>query len=114
LAALLAGPGERPTPSLLTLTDVVGGIVCAEGVLAGLLTRLRSGAAQRVDTSLLSAACLLGGGSARQGRHARRTWPPAGVPLREELSALAADQRFARALRREACVLVETPWEFIR
>jgi crotonobetainyl-CoA:carnitine CoA-transferase CaiB-like acyl-CoA transferase len=43
----------------MTLTDVLGGLVCAQGVLAGLLARIRSGSGQQVDSSLLSAAAVL-------------------------------------------------------
>jgi crotonobetainyl-CoA:carnitine CoA-transferase CaiB-like acyl-CoA transferase len=55
LAAALRPPGEAAAPSLLTVTDVLGGLVCAQGVLAALLHRERTGAGARVDTSLLSA-----------------------------------------------------------
>ncbi len=59
LAAMVRPPGEPPAPSLMTLTDVLGGLVCAQGVLAGLFARIRSGCGQRVDSSLLSAATVL-------------------------------------------------------
>ncbi|HKR47978.1 MAG TPA: CoA transferase [Pseudonocardiaceae bacterium] len=59
LAAMVRPPHEAPAPSLMTLTDVLGGLVCAEGVLAGLLARARTGEGQRVDSSLLSAAMVL-------------------------------------------------------
>lgn len=59
LAATVRPPDEDPAPSLMTLTDLMGGLVCAEGVLAGLLARLRTGAGQRVDSSLLSAAMVI-------------------------------------------------------
>ncbi|WP_433869037.1 CoA transferase [Saccharopolyspora sp. CA-218241] len=49
-------PGRPPAPSLLTLTDVLGGLVCAFGVLAALLRRVRTGSGSTVDSSLLSAA----------------------------------------------------------
>ncbi|WP_020674219.1 CoA transferase [Amycolatopsis nigrescens] len=58
LAAALR-PGDEPAaPSLMTVTDVLGGAVCAEGVLTALLARLRTGAGARVDSSLLSAAAV--------------------------------------------------------
>jgi crotonobetainyl-CoA:carnitine CoA-transferase CaiB-like acyl-CoA transferase len=56
LAAALRPPGEPPAPSLMTITDVLGGLVCAVGVLTGLTRRERTGAGWRADTSLLSAA----------------------------------------------------------
>lgn len=59
LAAMIRPHDEPAAPSLMTLTDVLGGLVCAEGVLAGLLARIRTGAGQRVDSSLLSAATVL-------------------------------------------------------
>ncbi|WP_113698906.1 CoA transferase [Nonomuraea lactucae] len=51
--------GEPPAPSLMTLLDVLGGLLGAEAVLAGLLLRERTGAGVRVDSSLLGAAELL-------------------------------------------------------
>jgi crotonobetainyl-CoA:carnitine CoA-transferase CaiB-like acyl-CoA transferase len=50
---------EPAVPSRLTLVDVTGGLIAAEGILAGLLTRERTGRGCRVDTSLLSAAMTL-------------------------------------------------------
>jgi CoA:oxalate CoA-transferase len=51
--------GEPPAPSLMTLLDVLGGLLGAEAVLAGLLLRERHGRGVRVDSSLLGAAELL-------------------------------------------------------
>lgn len=59
LGAMVRPPGEPAAPSMMTLTDVLGGLVSAEGILAGLLARARSGRGQRVDSSLLSAATVL-------------------------------------------------------
>ncbi|QCX79657.1 E-cinnamoyl-CoA:R-phenyllactate CoA transferase [Streptomyces sp. YIM 121038] len=71
---------EPPAPSLMTLLDVLGGLLGAEAVLAGLLLRERAGGrGVRVDSSLLGAADLLVGPALARG--ARR---PAGFrrPLR--------------------------------
>ena len=108
LAALVTPPGLPPTPSLLTLTDVLGGAVCAEGVLGGLLGVLRTGRGQRVDSSLLSAARLL---CRPELRSRPRVAGPAG-PVCTDLAVLADDPRFAGALHRDRCVLVCSPWEF--
>ncbi|MGW6984119.1 CoA transferase [Streptomyces sp. NPDC054932] len=51
--------GEAPAPSLMTLLDVLGGLLGAEAVLAGLLLRERTGHGVRVDSSLLGAADTL-------------------------------------------------------
>jgi crotonobetainyl-CoA:carnitine CoA-transferase CaiB-like acyl-CoA transferase len=52
-----AYPEDEPSaPSLMTLTDILGGLVCAQGVLASLLRRVRTGNGSRVDSSLYSAA----------------------------------------------------------
>ncbi|MEU3958106.1 CoA transferase, partial [Streptomyces achromogenes] len=70
--------GEPPVPSLMTLLDVLGGLLGAEAVLAGLLLRQRTGAGVRVDSSLLGAADVLtapGRSRAAQGLDPRR---PAG------------------------------------
>ncbi|MGK5544283.1 CoA transferase [Streptomyces sp. URMC 127] len=58
LADLMAS-GDTPRPSLMTLLDVLGGLVAAEGLLAGLLQREQTGRGLRVDTSLLSASTVL-------------------------------------------------------
>lgn len=88
-------------PSLMTIVDVFGAVVCAHGIVAA-LTR----GATRVDSSLLSAACRL------NSWQRRRCAEPLTVPVCDDLTALAADLRFARALIREDCVLVSSPWEF--
>ncbi|MFV0138015.1 CoA transferase [Streptomyces sp. HMX87] len=59
LAAAVRPADEPPAPSLMTLTDVLGGLVSAQGVLAALLTRVRTGRGGRVDSSLYSATALL-------------------------------------------------------
>ncbi len=50
---------EPPAPSLMTLLDVLGGLLGAGAVLAGLLLRERAGRGVRVESSLLGAAELL-------------------------------------------------------
>ncbi|WP_405890341.1 CoA transferase [Streptomyces sp. NBC_00133] len=70
--------GEPPAPSLMTLLDVLGGLLGAEAVLAGLLLRERTGNGVRVDSSLLGAADVLTAPALRrlaQGGDGRR---PAG------------------------------------
>ncbi|MGH3874644.1 MAG: CoA transferase [Pseudonocardiaceae bacterium] len=59
LAAMVRPADQPPAPSLMTLTDVLGGLICAQGVPAGLIARIRTGSGQRVDSSLLSAATVL-------------------------------------------------------
>ncbi|MEV6717878.1 CoA transferase [Lentzea sp. NPDC051208] len=88
-------------PSLMTIVDVFGGVVSAHGVVAA-LARGATGA----DSSLLSAA------SRMNARARRRCAEPLTVPVCDHLAALAADPRFARALVRDDCVLVRSPWEF--
>ncbi|SMC49362.1 CoA transferase [Lentzea albidocapillata] len=88
-------------PSLMTIVDVFGGVVSAHGVVAA-LTR----GATRVDSSLLSAAGRM------NAWPRRRCAEPLTVPVCDDLAALAADPRFARALVRDECVLVSSPWEF--
>ncbi|MEJ8633273.1 CoA transferase [Streptomyces sp. MS2.AVA.5] len=51
--------GETPAPSLMTLLDVLGGLLGTEAVLAGLLLRERTGHGVRVGSSLLGAADTL-------------------------------------------------------
>ncbi|WP_030608788.1 CoA transferase [Streptomyces sclerotialus] len=76
LAAALRPADEAPVPSLMTLTDILGGLVCAQGVLAALLTRIRTGHGGRVDSSLLSAAAVI------PRRRRRVEWTPLDRPLR--------------------------------
>ena len=61
LGEQLRPTGQPPAGSLMTLLDVLGGLVCAEGVLAALVARQRQRRGQRVETSLLSAAGVLQG-----------------------------------------------------
>ncbi|MEU1329584.1 CoA transferase [Streptomyces sp. NPDC005865] len=84
---------EPPAPSLMTLLDVLGGLLGTEAVLAGLLLRERTGAGVRVDSSLLGAADVLTAPArarAAQGLDPRR---PAGfrrpLPTADGLIALA-------------------------
>ncbi|WP_369797667.1 AMP-binding protein [Nocardiopsis sp. CNT312] len=107
VADLLAGPGEEPAPSLLTLTDTLGGIIAAERAVAGLLARVRAGSGVRVRTALADAAHTLrraGRESAprRQEDGPRRVWDPASV---------AAAPEFARAFDRvDTAACVRSPW----
>ncbi|WP_323120356.1 CoA transferase [Burkholderia alba] len=48
-----------PGGSLLTVLDVLGGVVAAQGVVAALLDRRIGGTGQRMESSLLGAATLL-------------------------------------------------------
>ncbi|MFQ6394265.1 CoA transferase [Nocardia sp. KC 131] len=50
---------EAPVPSLMTLLDVLGGMLGTEAILAGLLTREQTGRGVRVESALLGAANLL-------------------------------------------------------
>jgi crotonobetainyl-CoA:carnitine CoA-transferase CaiB-like acyl-CoA transferase len=81
----LTPPGARPAGSLMTLLDVLGGLVAAGGVLAGLLGRALDGRGRRVSSSLLSAASLLQAPLLPAGAGAEATGRPdrdlRGVPL---------------------------------
>ncbi|WP_030763069.1 CoA transferase [Streptomyces sp. NRRL F-2664] len=70
--------GETPAPSLMTLLDVLGGLLGAEAVLAGLLLRARTGRGVRVDSSLLGAADTLTGPALRRAARGRSPRRPAG------------------------------------
>ena len=56
------GEGNDPTAATWIPVDMSGGWVAAAGILAGLYARARTGAGQRVETSLLGAGMLLHGG----------------------------------------------------
>ncbi|WP_030839967.1 CoA transferase [Streptomyces sp. NRRL F-4474] len=70
--------GEIPAPSLMTLLDVLGGLLGAEAVLAGLLLRERTGRGVRVDSSLLGAADTLTGPALRRAARGEDPRRPAG------------------------------------
>ncbi|MCP3758312.1 CoA transferase [Streptomyces sp. TBY4] len=105
--------GEPPAPSLMTLLDVLGGLLGAEAVLAGLLLRERTGRGVRVDSSLLGAADLLTAPAllrARRGEPGRR---PAGfrTPLRTADGWIAPADADARAAAAFADALAGLPTE---
>ncbi|GIH23638.1 hypothetical protein Aph01nite_19480 [Acrocarpospora phusangensis] len=59
VGAAVRGDGEPPAPSLMTLLDVLGGLLGTEVILAALLLREREGRGVRAESSLLGAADLL-------------------------------------------------------
>ena len=59
VADALTPAGEPPRPTLMIMVDIVGGFVSAEGILAALVARRRSGRGGEVTTSLLGAADAL-------------------------------------------------------
>ncbi|MFA7765581.1 CoA transferase [Streptomyces sp. NPDC048723] len=73
--------GEAPAPSLMTLLDVLGGLLGAEAVLAGLLLRERTGHGVRVDSSLLGAADTLTAPALRRAALGENPRRPAGFRL---------------------------------
>jgi crotonobetainyl-CoA:carnitine CoA-transferase CaiB-like acyl-CoA transferase len=81
LADHLTPAGEAPAGSLMTVLDVLGGLVAASGVLAGLLGRERDGRGRRVRSSLLCAAALLQAQLGERGPGGRPELGLFGVPL---------------------------------
>ncbi|MCS7475423.1 CoA transferase [Umezawaea endophytica] len=59
LGELLRPADEPPAPSLMTLLDVLGGLLGAHATVAALLARERTGRGVRCESSLLAAADLL-------------------------------------------------------
>ncbi|WP_223830531.1 CoA transferase [Nocardiopsis quinghaiensis] len=108
VADLLTGPGEEPAPSLLTLTDVLGGIIAAEGAVAALLAGARTGAGARARTALSDAARLLR--SAGRGTAPGDRGGPAPV---EDLAAMAAAPEFTGAFDTVGgASCFRAPWSF--
>ncbi|MBX9390457.1 CoA transferase, partial [Streptomonospora nanhaiensis] len=106
LGALVRPEGEPPAPSLMTLTDVLGALTCVEGVLAGLLARLRTGSGQRVDTSLYDAALVLCR-TALRGRGAQRRWRrPRRSPLEGPLATADGHLALSARARRDPAELL--------
>lgn len=101
---------EDPAPSLMTIVDVLGGLLGAEAVVAGLLARRITGAGVRVESSLLGAADTL----QRPALHA----PPATGSRRQptgvttDLADLLTDDRLSAVLGRDehGCPALHTPW----
>ena len=56
---LNGGPGGQPTPARVTVVDVSGGIAVAQGILAGLIHRGRTGRGTHLESDLLSASLFL-------------------------------------------------------
>ncbi|ACZ86411.1 CoA transferase [Streptosporangium roseum] len=87
--------GEPPAPSLMTLLDVLGGLLGAEAILAGLLLREREGRGVRVDSSLLGAAETLTGPALRRAAAGADPRRPAGfrrpLPTADGWVAVADD-----------------------
>jgi crotonobetainyl-CoA:carnitine CoA-transferase CaiB-like acyl-CoA transferase len=85
----LSPPGEPPFPSRVTFVDVLGGLVAAQGILAALYLRERTGRASTVETSLWSGAMALqapllsdlAGGREHGRRGGRPLWGPFDLPL---------------------------------
>ncbi|MCB5164065.1 CoA transferase [Streptomyces bambusae] len=75
---------EPPAPSLMTLLDVLGGLLGTQAVLAGLLLRERTGRGVRADSSLLGAADLVTAAARQRAAAGGDPRPPAGFrrPLR--------------------------------
>lgn len=96
LAAAARPPGEPPAPSLMTVTDVLGGLVCALGVLAGLTRRV----GVRVDSSLLSATGAIPRRRPEFHRPLRTAdgWValPRGVPRPDTVAGSTTDDVLAR------------------
>ncbi|MEU6949345.1 CoA transferase [Streptomyces sp. NPDC046316] len=91
--------GEAPAPSLMTLLDVLGGLLGAEAVLAGLLLRERTGHGVRVDSSLLGAADTLTAPALRRAARGEDPRRPAGFrrPLPTADGWLAPGDAYAAA-----------------
>ena len=53
-----SGPGEAPMKCGAPLTDITAGILAAMGILGAYIHRLKTGAGQRIDTSLFEAGIV--------------------------------------------------------
>ncbi|GGU92690.1 hypothetical protein GCM10010182_05020 [Actinomadura cremea] len=103
VAALVSGP------TLMTITDVLGGLIAAEGAVAGLLARARTGAGVRVETALIDAARLL-----REAVHSPVDGAPR-APVVSDLAAMAADPAYAAVFETDgAASYSRAPWTFDR
>ncbi|MFA1546937.1 CoA transferase [Actinomadura chokoriensis] len=109
VAALLAEHGRPPAPTLLTVVDVLGALISAEGTVAGLLARARAGAGVRVETALVDAARLLR--AAHADRPIAETAPTA--PVVTDLAAMAADPAYEALFETDGeAAYSRSPWTF--
>lgn len=91
--------GDPPVPTRLPVSDVMGAVLTAEGVLAALDEREVNGGPRRVDSSLLGGAMALQAhvlnalaSGAEDGRRAGRPlWGPLDLPLETEEGFLVVD-----------------------
>ncbi|WP_090102120.1 CoA transferase [Lentzea jiangxiensis] len=118
LAGLVRPSDEDPAPSLMTLVDVLGGLIGAEAVLAGVLTRRLTGRGVAVESSLLGAASALLGGARERPAPGFRVPVDGridGVDVVTDLAALPGDPRFAAVLGRDdrGCPALGSPWRFL-
>jgi crotonobetainyl-CoA:carnitine CoA-transferase CaiB-like acyl-CoA transferase len=103
VAALLTGPDASPTPTLMTITDVLGAVISAEGVLAALLARSRTGVGVRAETALVDAARLIRDSATTltdpitPSEDVAGTARPAAAVV-TDLAAMAADPAYSAAL----------------
>ncbi|WP_307802141.1 CoA transferase [Actinomadura violacea] len=110
VAALLSPPGAPPTPTLMTIIDVLGALISAEGVVAGLLAAARIGTGVQVETGLADAGRLLRESHDPGARAAART-----APVVSDLAAMAADPAYAALFETDgAAVYSRAPWTFTR
>ena len=109
VAAALAEHGQAPAPTLMTIIDVLGALISAEGTVAGLLARARTGTGVRVETGLVDAARLLLG--AHADRPAGETAPAA--PVVSDLAAMAADPAYGALFETGGgAAYSRSPWTF--
>jgi crotonobetainyl-CoA:carnitine CoA-transferase CaiB-like acyl-CoA transferase len=90
LAAAIRPQDATSTPSLMTVTDILGGLVSAQGILAALLHRIRTGRGSTVDSSLLSASGVL------PHTNVRPVWTELDRPLRTADGYLMLSRRSAQ------------------
>jgi crotonobetainyl-CoA:carnitine CoA-transferase CaiB-like acyl-CoA transferase len=128
LADLLSPPGRPPSGSLMTLLDVLGGLLAAEAAVAGLVLHQRTGAHVAAESSLFGAATTVRAtapvravGAQRQLRaRGGRPFVRAGqdgdadVPVVDDLADLFDDPALRNVLGRDDrdCPALAAPWRF--
>ncbi|GAA1444935.1 hypothetical protein GCM10009602_27980 [Nocardiopsis tropica] len=106
IADLVSVGGAPAAPSLVTLTDVLGGIIAAEAALAGLLLRARTGTGAVARTGLVDAARLLRWAGRGTAHLPRPGTPPVAGP------AEAADAFPGAFTTVGGASLPRAPWTF--
>jgi hypothetical protein len=102
----------------MTITDVLGAVISAEGILAALLARARTGVGVRAETALVDAALLIRDSATTLTDRITLSEAVTGTAgsaaaVVTDLAAMAADPAYSAALDiGDAVTYSGAPWTF--